>query len=103
VPTRIQAALGDAVEFRTVDHRVHTLTFSLDSLTLEMRAYLESTGQTSSPPLVSRGSRFIVIFQDAPAGRYPFITEGHGGTARGVIEVGLPEVPDSTSGTGFHT
>ena len=47
---------GDGVEFRTVDHRVHTLRFLADSLTYEARAFLESTGQMASPPLVSRGS-----------------------------------------------
>jgi plastocyanin len=90
VPTRIQASPGDAVEFRTVDHRVHTLFFVADSLAPELRSYMESTGQMASPPLVVRGSRFIVRLQNAPPGRYLFVTEGHGGSARGVLEVGLP-------------
>ncbi len=96
VPTLIQAFPGDGVEFRTVDHRVHTLEFIVDSLTHEVRAFLESTGQVASPPLVSRGSRFILRLQNAPLGRYLFISEGHGGTARGVVEVGFPPVTDSS-------
>lgn len=96
VPTRIHASPGDGVEFRTVDHRVHTLEFIVDSLTHEVRAFLESTGQVASPPLVSRGSRFILRLQNAPNGRYLFISEGHGGTARGVVEVGSPPEADSS-------
>jgi hypothetical protein len=90
VPTRIDAAPGDAVEFRTVDHRVHTLKFVLDSLAPEVRSFLVATGQDESPPLVSRGSRFILRLSDAPVGRYLFVTEGHGGSARGIVLVGAP-------------
>jgi plastocyanin len=90
VPTRVEASPGDAVEFRTADHRVHTLSFVADSLTHEVQAFLESTGQMASPPLVSRGSRFILRLQNAPPGRYLFRSEGHGGVAVGVVEVGSP-------------
>ena len=96
VPTRIQASPGDAVEFRTVDHRVHTLEFSSDSLDGEVLDFLDSTGQLASPPLVFRGSRFILRLQNAPPGRYLFLSEGHGGGARGLIEVGLPLEADSS-------
>lgn len=96
VPTRIEASPGDGVEFQTVDHRVHTLKFLADSLTYEARAFLESTGQMASPPLVSRGARFILRLQNAPLGRYLYVSEGHGGEARGVIEVGVPPRTDSS-------
>ena len=96
VPTRVQASPGDGVEFLTVDHRVHTLEFVTDSLSREVREFLESTGQLASPPLVSRGSRFMLRLQDAPPGRYLFLSEGHGGQARGVIEVALPAEADSS-------
>jgi len=99
VPTRVVAEPGDAVEFRTVDHRVHTVAFAPDSLSEESRAFLGSTGQLASQPLVSRGSRFIVRFQDAPPGRYPFVSNGHGGTAWGVVEIGLPPT-DTLEGEG---
>jgi len=96
VPTRIQASPGDGVEFRTVDHRVHTLTFLPDSLTPEVQAFLESTSQMAGPPLVARGSRFVLRLQNAPPGRYLYVSEGHGGVARGVVEVGpLPEAGSS--------
>lgn len=97
VPTRIPIEPGDAVEFWTVDHRVHTLRFVLDSLRPEARQFLEASDQLASPPLVNRGSRFIVRFDEAPRGRYLFESQGHGGVARGVVEVGVVEV-DSTAG-----
>jgi len=90
LPARIRASRGDGVEFVTVDHRVHTVWFPPDSLTAEALAFLISTEQEESPPLLRRGSRFVLVLEDAPAGRYPFISQGHGGTAVGVIEVGLP-------------
>lgn len=96
VPTRIQAFPGDGVEFRSVDHRVHTVEFLADSLTVEVREFLESSGQIASPPLVTRGSRFVLRLQNAPVGLYFFMSEGHGGTAFGVVEVGIPADPDSS-------
>ena len=96
VPTLTQASPGDAVEFRTADHRVHTLSFLEDSLSVGIRDFLRSTGQMASPPLVSRGTRFILSLQNAPLGRYPYISEGHGGEARGVIEVAWPSETDSS-------
>ena len=97
VPTVIHALAGDGVEFRTVDHRVHTVEFIPDSITPDVRAFLESTGQMASPPLVERGSRFVLKLQSAPDGRYFFMSEGHGGTAHGVVEVGSPPDVDSSS------
>ncbi len=90
VPTLITVLPGDGVEFFTADHRVHTVSFLPDSLTPEAHAFLESSGKLRSPPLVSRGTRFILRLQDAPPGRYPFVSEGHGGTAHGVVVVGDP-------------
>jgi plastocyanin len=95
VPTLVSASPGDGVEFRTVDHRVHTVEFVGDSLAPAVRTFLESTGQMASPPLVARGTRFVLRLQNAPPGRYFFLSEGHGGTAMGVIEVGTPPDPDS--------
>jgi plastocyanin len=98
VPTLIQASPGDGVEFLTVDHRVHTVSFPADSLSPEVRLFLSESGQRSSPPLVSRGSRFILNLQNAPPGRYPFVSEGHGGRAGGVVQVGDPTPADSVRG-----
>ncbi|MGW8267822.1 MAG: hypothetical protein ACWGSQ_15760 [Longimicrobiales bacterium] len=87
LPARTRAVPGDAVEFVTVDHRVHNLSFPPDSLTPEALNFLTSTAQESIPPLLHRGNRFILRLSGAPVGRLPFVSEGHGGTAYGVIEV----------------
>lgn len=98
VPTRVLASPGDGVEFVTVDHRVHTLTFPADSLASDVRLFLEESGQISSPPLVTRGSRFILNLEDAPPGRYIFVSDGHGGRAGGLVQVGAPLPSDSVMG-----
>jgi plastocyanin len=98
VPTLVGALPGDAVEFLSVDHRAHTVAFLRDSLSSDVLAFLESTNQLSGPPLVTRGSHFVLRLQDAPSGRYPFISEAHGGTAHGVIEVGLLSAADTVRG-----
>lgn len=87
LPGRVRAVPGDAVEFVTVDHRVHVLDFPSDSLPQELRSFVEGAGLRAIPPLLSRGSRFVILLEDAPEGRYPFLSSGHGGSARGVIEV----------------
>jgi len=94
LPGRTVASPGDAVEFVTVDHRIHTVSFLRDSLSSEAWDYLVSTGQEASLPLLSRGSRFLVRLEGAPLGRYPFLSQGHGGEALGVIELGA--FPDTT-------
>jgi plastocyanin len=100
VPTRLIIESGDAVEFWTADHRVHTVRFPVDSLGPGSRQFLEGTGQLAGPPLVSRGSRFVVRFEDAPNGRYPFEVMGHGGVARGVVEVGDLAADSTDAGGG---
>ena len=87
VPSSVEALPGDVVEFLTVDHRIHTITFLADSLSPEGVAFLASTGQRGSLPLVDRGSRFLFRLEGAPPGRYVFLSEAHGGSAVGVVEV----------------
>lgn len=94
LPGRIQANRGDAVEFVTVDHRIHTVVFPRDSLTAESFRFLAESGTEASPPLPARGSRFLLRLEGAPPGRYPFLSQAHGGVAHGVIEVAM----DGTGG-----
>lgn len=94
MPPTVRVESGTVVEFYTVDRRVHSITFLADSLTLPARRFLEEKGQLSSPPLVERGSRFVVDFMDAPPGRYPYISHGHGESTRGVIVVGADGAGD---------
>ncbi len=91
VPPTVLVESGTVVEFYTVDRRVHSIAFMEDSLTVSARRFLEEKGQLSSPPLVERGSRFVVDFTDAPPGRYPYLSHGQGESARGVIVVGADE------------
>lgn len=86
-PDSLEIDSGDLVEFVTVDRRVHALRFPADSLGPEMRKFLEATGQDESPPLVGQGSRFVMTFENAPPGRYPFVSRGYGEEAGGTIVV----------------
>ena len=93
LPQRLRVRPGDAVAFVTVDHRIHRVEFPPDSLAGEAFRFLASRGRDTSPPLSIRGSRFVVILEDAPLGRYPFFSLGHGGVAHGVIEVVVDPAP----------
>ncbi len=85
VETRVEP--GAFVEFATGDWLVHEVIFELDSLGPEARAFLEDSDQVASPPLVQRDARFVVDFEGAPAGRYPFVLLGSGESGRGVVIV----------------
>jgi plastocyanin len=98
VPSLVEAAPGDAVIFETVDHRVHTVSFLADSLPSPAATFLRDRSALSSLPLVTRGSTFVVILDGAPSGSYPFVSQGHGGTALGAVVVAMPE--DSARGGG---
>jgi len=77
---------GDAfVQFVSGDWLVHEVVFEVDSLAPDARAFLESTDQVDSPPLLRQDSRFVVDFTDAPRGRYPYLLEGNGAPGRGVV------------------
>ena len=76
-----------------MDGRIHTVSFPEDSLPLDAALFLRRTSQLESPPLVERGSRFVLTFEDAPSGRYRFRSEGPGGEAWGLIVVGASTEP----------
>ena len=78
---------GDFVQFVSGDWLIHEVGFQIDSLTAASRSFLESTRQTASPPLLQKGSRFVLSFVDAPPGRYPYVLEGNAGQGRGAIVV----------------
>lgn len=86
-PATVEVRPGWLVEFRSTDGRVRTVSFTGESLSGDARSFLSSTGQEGSPPLVERDARFVVDFTDAPPGRYPFLVEGSGAPARGVVVV----------------
>ena len=90
-PGSVQLRPGDYVEFVTSDRRVHAVSFVLDSVPPGAADFLRGSAQESSPPLVEPESRFLVSFQRAPPGRYPFVVAGNGAEARGAILVGEPK------------
>ena len=87
VPPHLEIATGEWVQFLTLDRRVHTVSFAPDSLSPEALEYLAATGQLEGPPLLARGSRFLVDFQEAPAGRYVFSSVSHGDPVFGSVTV----------------
>ena len=68
------------------------MSFVSDSLSPEGLTYLADTGQLRGPPLLTRGSRFLVDFRDAPVGRYVFSSESHGAPVFGSVTVRRVEV-----------
>ena len=87
VPPHLEIELGEWVQFVSLDRRVHTVSFVPDSLSPEALFYLADTGQLEGPPLLTRGSRFLVDFRDAPTGRYVFSSTSHGDPVSGSIMV----------------
>jgi plastocyanin len=87
VPPQLEIGLGEWVQFVSLDRRVHTVFFVPDSLSPEALGYLVDTGQLEGPPLLTLGSRFLVDFREAPAGRYVFSSTSHGDPAFGSITV----------------
>lgn len=89
-PATLEIPRGVWVEFVTSRGWPRTVTFELDSLPEAAAELLRSTGQDASPPLLDPGTRFVVGFEGAPAGRYPYVVEGSGRTARGAVVVADP-------------
>ena len=87
VPPHLEIATGEWVQFLTLDRRVHTVSFVPDSLSPAALEYLTDTEQLAGPPLLARGSRFLVDFRDAPAGRYVFTSVSHGDPVFGSVTV----------------
>jgi len=90
VPPHLEIDTGEWVQFVTLDRRVHTVSFVPDSLSPAALEYLAATGQLQGPPLLSRGSRFLVDFRNAPPGRYVFSSASHGEPVFGSITVREP-------------
>lgn len=92
-PVEALVAPGDYLQFVNADSWIHEISFDADSLSGPATAFMEELDQMASPPLVSRGSRFVVSFVDAPPGRYPYLVLGNGAPKRGAVVVENPEAP----------
>lgn len=91
-PVAISIEPGSHVEFVTSDWLIHEVIFEADSVAGVRWAFLERTDQAASPPLINRDSRYVLSFEGAPPGRYPYLIEGNGPAGRGVIIVTDPEL-----------
>jgi len=91
-PAALSIEPGALVEFVTTDWLIHEVIFEADSVDTEQWSFLERTDQTASPPLIERDTRYVLTFEGAPPGRYPYLLEGNGASGRGVIIVTRPEV-----------
>jgi plastocyanin len=89
-PPEAQVLPGDYLQFVSADSWVHEIVFEVDSLQAGALAFMDEHDQLSSPPMVSRGSRFVISFVEAPEGRYPYRVEGNQAPVRGVIVVTAP-------------
>lgn len=90
-PAALSVEPGDVVEFVTTDWLIHEVIFEADSVGSTRWSFLNGTDQAASPPLINRDSRFVISFEGAPPGRYPYLLEGNGAMGRGVIVVAEPE------------
>jgi plastocyanin len=86
-PRRLEVLPGDYVQFVSTDWRVHEVHFVKDGLPEDLWQFLADSRQESSPPLVQRGARFVMTFQDAPTGTYAYRLEGNSESGDGVIVV----------------
>jgi hypothetical protein len=87
-PAALSIETGAYVEFVSSDWMLHEILFDTASLAPAQRSFLETTDQMQSPPLIDRGSRYVLSFVDAPPGRYAFRLEGNGRATQGTIVVG---------------
>lgn len=90
LPDSVVLREGDWLDFRSGDAWPRTVAFHLDSLPGELRAYLETRGAAASPPLLGAGVHWVLRFDGAPTGRYPFAVSGSGRTRSGVVVVVPP-------------
>jgi plastocyanin len=88
LPRTRDVRAGDWVQFVAAGHRVHSIHFARDAFDDEAAwRFLEASHQTASPPLIGEDARFLVSFEGAPPGAYPFHVMGQGPPMEGVIRV----------------
>jgi plastocyanin len=89
-PAALSIEAGAYVQFVTTDWLVHEILFDTTGLSPSQRGFLSRTDQMQSPPLIDRGSRYVLSFVDAPPGQYTYRLEGNGTASRGTIVVAAP-------------
>mgnify|MGYP006908301556 FL=1 len=89
-PGTLPVRPGDYVQSASADRMLHELAFVLDSIPETARTFLVRTGQDRSPPLLEYDARFVVSFEGAPEGRYPYTLAGNRGGGGGEIVIAVP-------------
>lgn len=85
-PGSVSIRPGAWLAFRADDGFLHTVRFELDSLGPAQRSWMISAGP-ASPPLLARDARWVISFEGAPPGRYPYTLEGNHEAGRGAVVV----------------
>lgn len=88
-PDSLAVLPGDLVEFVSTDWFIHEVRFDLEALDPDARDFLIRTEQDASPPLLQRDARFVVSFEGAPLGRYPYSLVGNRASGGGEVVVAL--------------
>lgn len=81
-PASIEAHVGDVVRFTAGDNGSHAIVFDTPALADSVHAWLESTAQLRSPPLIETGAAWVITLDDAPPGEYPFRCTTHNTSGR---------------------
>ena len=89
VPAQTTLGVGAWVQFQGGDERGHVVRFDTLTLADSARTWLRETEQVQSPPLLTSSSRWVVSFEGAPTGLYPFVVIGTGETGEGWIDVAV--------------
>jgi plastocyanin len=72
-PDSVRARPGDVIRFIVADRHPHSIAFVTAQLAPQLEEFLRRTNQLRSPPLIVEGASWVVSFDNAPAGEYPFI------------------------------
>jgi hypothetical protein len=85
LPTRVELSEGALLQFVTRDWLVYSVR--LRAVDPEGDQWIEGTRQRHSPPLVEKEARYVLNFEGAPPGDYPFEVVGQGSNLEGTVRV----------------
>ena len=86
-PTETRIRPGDLVTFDLSDRRARTVRFEASALDALASVWADSAGLLRAPFLADSGARWVLDFEGAPEGRFPFVVVGGGESGGGAIVV----------------